>query len=303
MRKIFAVFLSVLIIMSLFVPAFADAAPSYDDSLVARNMTKAEFADYCDELASSKSRSVSMLSEEEILDLLGAYSMSTDEKRAEYESILNDHGCYIYSCTSAANTRSQPGDVSMGTVAITYIPYTQEWVVGFSGRWTSVDPVEDEWDELESLPEIDDTQNIGGLDAAGIIFYNTSGSTPNMLSSMCKVTNDGDLEYTTTSPSTYNSAQGVAFQYQDYARVLGYQNWLTEVVYDYLGHVFTVSMTFDSSFEFFNGAARGFYVHTWDQTSITSIGFSADVTGFGLDLSWSNEGYSFQCYSNSDTQF
>ena len=301
MRKLIAMLVALTMLSSSIIPAFAVTL-----EVDTASMTKAEFADYCDSLAATTRAIPSILSKEDALKLMDLYSRSSGMERLAYEQQLNQGGYYIYSDGSEdgqVTPCSQPGDVSLGTVVVTYIPYTQEWVLGYSGRWLNMGPISEEMSGWVT-PYVGSRENIGGYDAAGIILYNTSGATPNMVHTQCIVYDqDSSHSYSSTSPSTYNSREGSAFQYQDYVQVDYFDVVSGNYSYFYLGYVFTVAMTFDSSFAQFNGKARGFYVHTWDTTSITSIGFDVGVGSFGLNVAWVNQGHSFQIYSNADTTF
>lgn len=263
-------------------------------------MTKAEFAEYCHNLNSAKARTASVLSQGEVDQLLMQYALSqSSTERTQLENQLNAAGVYIYSGKNEyqVSPLSEPADVTVNAVICSYNDNTGDWSLVGGGHWNNVGVIWEDTDEIASY--VGQEIEIGGFDAMGILIVNNSGTVPTLKASFGQITNGaGNVTTTIDNPSTYDTSKGIGYLYQDYLTVIN-----SSLQAYYTGYGFAAVMRFDSSFVNWNGTARAFYYHTWDETSITGLGFSVGVTEVGVDVSWANEGHSFPMFSRSDTTF
>lgn len=142
--------------------------------------------------------------------------------------------------------------------------------------------------------------DVGGADAFGITYYNTSGTYNTAVKSSSFVASSGNgWVKNSGSPSHGNGKLGVAFEFQDQARLL------TACCdnFEFLGNNMSIVMTYDSNFSNFHGYARTFYTHTWDKAGITSINFGASSSSYGVNVVVSNTSYGWTIYNGSDATF
>ena len=136
----------------------------------------------------------------------------------------------------------------------------------------------------------------------GITFYNTSGPAPTVKSTYAEI-GDGTGNFNQySSPAIMDSSTGAGFLFQDHiicTEVTG----LFSYDWAYFGQMFDITIRFDSSFSAFNGKARAFVYHTWNDTSITSIGLTGGADSFGVTVSWQNAGNSWPAFSSGETPF
>jgi len=303
MKKALCIIISIIMItLSGSTAIFAESLNDNLSVVRSNGMTKAEFATYCDRLyaqtvQTSQKRETT---ESEIESLLKEYNRT---KSIEVEAKLNQAGVFVYSSSSSAqNTRtSDNGHVFISDVSITYSSQKQEWTVSAGGYWTDLSGIADESGTWVGFYE-GATRNIGGLDAFGIAFYNTSGTVPTMKSCYAEI-GDGTGNFDQySSNAIMDSSTGAAFLYQDHLICTRVTGWFS---YDwaYFGQMFDITMKFDSSFSAFNGKARAFIYHTWEDTSITSIGVNVGSDSFGINVGWENEGNSWPAFSSGETPF
>lgn len=300
MKKVTSILiLTCLLFLSLSFTISATAnSESYTVDSTRSSLSKSQFADACEEQYTDEVEHKS-LSDEEVSNLILLYRQSGDLK---YEQELNNAGIYLYSSSTSyvsTNARtSEPTDVIMNTCEVLYNITKDQWIVKFIGNWKSIDPISDEV-HVWFNPSEGDTMNVGGYDAVGMVFYDTSGGSPKKIDSYATIrSSDTVTSSTSKNPDTYDDSYGVIFRIQDYI-ICRKNTSIFTYEWDYVGAIFETSMTFDSSFENFNGKAKGLYVHTWKSSSVTSIG----VGWINFDLSWVPEDYSFSCYSNTAVEF
>ena len=266
-------------------------------------MTKREFLEYCHELRQNSPTPKIVLSQEEVDDLIIQYILSSSDDKKEIEVQLNAAGFFIYSDSTQLTTQpySEPNDITISGAMVLCDENTGNWSISAGGTWRdkNLSAISDEagfW-----LHAIGSTKNIGGYDAVGLVIYNTSGRTPSLVRSYAQINDGAGHSVRLTNPSTYNSGRGIAFQYQDYITVT--ETSMTGYKFNYYGYGYVAVMTFDNSFLDWNGTARGYYAHTWSNTTIDSIGFNLSTTYYGLNISWSENKNHFLAFSNMDTKF
>lgn len=296
--KVTSLLISFALCVGLCTPAFA--AFKVDTSA----MTKAEFAEYCHSLRNNDTRSSSLLSTDEAEDLLMKHAMCTNtQTKAQIEKELNASGYFLYKDgteSSPISPLSEAADCTISGVIVWYDDNTDTWTMTAGGHWTNLDAIFDDagfW-----IFDVGYTHDIGGYDAVGIVIQNTEGKTPSLLSSHAEIYDGDDTTVTLKNPSTYDTGKGIAFEYQDYITVTK-NTGITTYDFNYYGYGYSAIMRFDSSFRDWSGTARGFYTHTWSDTTINSIGFNVGAANFGLDISWSENKNKFLAFSNMDTQF
>lgn len=205
---------------------------------------------------------------------------------------------------------SEPADVVSNQVSIFFDSLPQNWVVYGSGAW-----VNDNW--FDDMPgggwtSKGQIKNLGNFNAVGITYYNTSGRyDTRVVSSYANIMSDkGDENGNTwnlisTSPSSGDGQYGVSFQFQDKVKLIGspWQIVIPKSDFSYLGASFNVMITYDKNFTNWNGNARAFYVHTWDEAVINKISFNVSGKEFGVEFDISNSNKSYPAFSNRDTSF
>ena len=217
----------------------------------------------------------------EIIDSESSIEIASErEAKSSYEILeeyLNANGAYIYNMESSALESYAVGstDVNMRTVLMVYDSVDNKWLVTGGGHWKNAN-------YLEGIPKISvytGAKNIGGFDAVGFEFVDTSGTIPTLLSSSGYI-HDGNGNGTILyNPSNGNSKHGVVFQYQDEAY---YSSNLKGI--GYMGYGFSAQGIYNDDFEYYNGCAKSYYAHTGKNGSIESFDINAD----GFKAVWRN---------------
>ena len=184
-------------------------------------------------------------------------------------------------------------NVTLSKPSIYYDSFSSQWVVSANGSWLN-----EGW--KADVPLCCYPINIGYDDAFGITYYNTSGTYATVVkgSSFVARSSKGWTQ-SSSYPSDGNGKIGVAFQYQDRVRL--YQTCCNAI--EYLGESLSVVMTYDSGFSKFNGYARTFYTHTWDESDITGITFGVGKGSYNVDVRLSDTVKGWTIYSTGDTAF
>lgn len=195
---------------------------------------------------------------------------------------------------------SQGSDVTMDKPEIYYDSLARQWIVSGGGHWNNKNWF---YDFLNIWPS--NTKNVGNFDSFGITYYNTSGSYNTAVKSSYGYWTDGNGWYVSTyNPSHGDGKYGVAFDFQDVAKIINPNElYIDPEDVTYLGSEFFAIITYDSNFTNYNGYARTFYVHTWDNAIINSITFGVSGKQFGIDISISNVEHSFKIFNGSDSVF
>lgn len=264
-------------------------------------MSKAEFADYCDSLPQAQAN----YSEEEINQLL--HQFATSNYAPEYEQELNRAGYYVYSRPAEDEEQIMPmsdgSAVNLSGVTIMY--GSGKWALIMGGYWTNLSKISSDMSEAGPWLGFYEgaTRNCGGVDAFGFVFYNQSGPMPVTVDSSGFIHNGEGTQIDLYNPSIYQSDKGIMFEYQDYIQCTKYKSPYS-YDWNYMGYGFSAIVHYNSSFENFHGRARSVYCHTWKSTSISKLNFSASKSSFNLGIEFSNnESRQFTIYNGSDTVF
>jgi hypothetical protein len=195
-------------------------------------------------------------------------------------------------------------DITMNSVWITYDATTSRWNVSGGGYWKNTNWFSDKpggWWGYNG-----ETKNMGGVDSVGITYYNTSGTyNTSVISSLGYVTDHNGWSEYMYNPSHGDGRYGIAFDYQDKMKLVS-SNYVCACDakdFVYFGSGFSASITYNSNFSNYNGYARTMYAHTWNTTTINSIGFSGGSSNFGANISWSSNTNRFPIFNGSDTTF
>ncbi|MGQ8873498.1 hypothetical protein [Paenibacillus sp. TSA_86.1] len=195
-------------------------------------------------------------------------------------------------------------DITMNKVWITQDAVTRNWNLTGGGYWKNTAWFDDMGWQVWSNNQI---RNLGGVDSVGITLYNTSGSYTGVqvVSSSGYVTDHNGWTETLNNPSHGNGKYGVAFDFQDKVKYTGgCANFnCSSDYFTYLGKGFAASITYNSTFVNYNGSARSMYAHTWDNTTINSIGLTGGAGNWGINMSWSHSANRWMIVNDSDTSF
>ncbi len=292
--KLLSILSGISLITSLFLGGISVGAEQPAD---ASQMSKVEFAEYCDRLNAQKGRQRSAgLTDEEVTKLLYNYSFSTGDTKQSYEKQLNDAGFYIYtSSENSISTRSTSNKVELEACSIVY-GSDKNWRIYGGGSWLSYLGYKHDLPGFAWFPSVGDKKNVGGLDAVGITIVNQSGTTPDLVRAFAYIHDDHGHEEYYYNAANENHKDGVIFEYQDYQRCLTSGFTYTS---SYMGHGFSATAIYDSSFAKWNGQCRPMYTHTWDKGNISGI----TVGNSGISVSVNNKDYGWTSYGTKTVSF
>lgn len=190
--------------------------------------------------------------------------------------------------------------MTMNAPNIYYDSNTKQWIIIAGGYWK-----DDKW--LDHVPTVQSfPMNVGGRDGFGVGFTATGGKYETKVNSHYAYMSDGQgNEISTTSRSDGDGRQGFGFQLQDYINKTCYcpVYWPpTTEKFSYIGKHFAGLARYDSKFESYNGVATTYYVHTYDESYISSIRFNVSGKTAGVEFNIANAAQSFPAYSN-DVRF
>ncbi|QCT01795.1 hypothetical protein E6C60_1077 [Paenibacillus algicola] len=197
---------------------------------------------------------------------------------------------------------SQPSDVNMNAVNIYADGQTGNWYVTGGGSWNDLTWTADA-PSFRLYPNVGSKKNVGGYDTVGITYYNTSGTYGTTVLSSQGYWHDGvGNSWSSYSPSHGDGKLGAAFDFQDKVRITKV-NWDGSYSYVYEGKGFAATLTYTPNFVYYNGKARTFYGHTYNQATVDNVTFGASTGDFGVDIQLSNTSQGFKAFNNSDTNF
>lgn len=240
-----------------------------------------------------------------ILAKMTAEGVAPDEIEKEMEK----YGVYKLHIPEETQTQFALASVSNSDVAIDtpsiYLHTTSnQWIVSGGGRW-----INDNW--LQNVSDLwffyagtGDTYNIGGTEAFGIGYTNTSGTYSTKVNSVYAYLSDGlGNQITTTSRSDGDGSKGVGFQLQDYARCrVDYANTKDANSLSYIGKNFSCVVRYDYNFVSYDGIATSYYAHTYDQAVVNGVTFGVSGKTAGVSFDIANAQYSFPAFG-ADTRF
>ena len=287
MKKTIALVVSVVVLMCVF--AFSASAASTENSV--SQISLHAFSDVCSAKEQVKSEHTEM-SKEDMISVLNRYAMTGNDA---YMEQLNNAGYYLYNddVENQVSPISAPTDIELYDM-IVRDEGDDTWLVVFFGHWKNLSAISSDNTRWFN-PQEGDHHNIGGLDMVGFRFYNVTGPTPNIKKAYARIeANSYDCDETQilTNPCILDEREGIAYQYQDYLVCTKRHSPFT---YDwaYMGRSFDVVAEFDDSFEEFHGQVRGVYAHSWNDSSVTSVGLSTS----GFSIGWSTTSHHFEMYS------
>ena len=287
-KKITAIVLTVVMAFSVTTPVFAENVDKSNVATVYMNandkMTFAQKMDAKYTLGLSEGL-IQTTSEEDIDALIEAVTFATGAERELLKEELATYGVYVYDTDTRSSTmqpRSTGSDVTVLAPTVIYDAILRQWTVTCGGNWKN-----NNWNEAVV------NGNIGGVDAFGVGYTNTSGTYNSyVVDAMAYIT---DQNQTTTvrteNRSDGDGQKGFGFRLQDY-KTNG----------QYVGYKWYGSCTYDYRFGSYSGIATGYYVHTYSQGNVSAVTFGAGGMSAVVDFTISNEDYSFPAYGD-DTPF
>lgn len=283
--------------------AFVGAVPGYasgymtseDDTTEIVNAKRELVAQHSDEyIANFRNTTEGEERQARIVDLICRMQTGELDSQTAIDR-LEENG--VYRLETDANesdiaVASEPGNVKLNNVTVTYDSYNDTWIVSGGGYWLS-----DAYWRDDTYPYIGiGKKDIGDYDAVGISLYNTSGTYNTRIIESYGYCSSGVEEKYNYNPTICDGRQGAVFEYQDMIN-----NIDGDVVY--LGERFAAVVVYDADFTNFNGYARAFYLHTWSSAVINEIGFGSSDKTWQFNVSITNEEKSFSCYSSGETRF
>ncbi len=303
MKRVLSVFLSILIIIAVTtIPVIAaeTSTPAINSgSIVLDADSKLTFSKQMDlkYTADLKSGKIKRGTIDEIQNLMMQSTFATGQEAESINEILASYGIYKYEPPTSLKSKlldddligimSQNGDVNVIKPSVYYEAWEQTWTITFGGNWKN-----NNW----TYDRIG-VGNIGNVDGYGVGFTNVTKPYTSYVVRQYAYITDQDNNYTvsTTNRSDGDGSLGFGFRLQDYI----YQGLIEG---KYVGYKWYGSCTYNSSFGSYSGLATSYYIHTWSNAVINSIGFNASTTGAGLVLGITNAHNSFPAYS-TDTPF
>ncbi|MBQ4044163.1 MAG: hypothetical protein IJD06_09225 [Clostridia bacterium] len=235
-------------------------------------------------------------------------------------NLLEDLGVFpvestIMSLTTSANVRSSPTAIASNNVAIFYDSVNDTWELGAGVWWDNNDYVNDYPPII--IPRIGDTYNVGGYDGLGIALYDTYGDyTTCTLEDTWLYVSAGSHGISSTSRAPTGSIQaryGVFHQFQDYVQIVeGDDSVVNEYGESvsmekvYFGKHMSVFAVYSGEFANYHGKATFQYVHTWNETQISSVTVGLTVSGTPagvFSIAFTSNAYQFDTHGYSETIF
>ena len=318
MKKITAFILCFAI---LFISTFSVGAVGLSDSIAAANVVaeKRALRDAC--IAKGTSLKLKEMDKDELSEkrqevFNSLFSGETDIDTAVDE--LEELGLYplessvdAYKKYQAEQNMNRSSSTSLlyNNVIVSYDSTDGTWVLGGGVWWGNDSWVYDIPYML--FPSIGASYTVGGQDGVGIALYDLSGSYSNcwLVDTWLYVSaGNGYLATTSHSPTgNFDARYGVFHEFQDYALLIDFNYLTAQSTYLYYGQHMSVFAKYSSEFVNFHGRARLNYAHTWNNSSISSVGVNVDASGTafsgGFNISFANNQYGFQTISPGETLF
>lgn len=288
MRKTICILLSVILILMMPLSAAAtEYSPLSANTFIGNTdnaIQKKQFAQEMDSYYKSlnANHKATTYSTDNVDQLILNATLATGVQKETILNELETYGVFFFE-SSNQNSFVMPcsdiSDVIVYAPEVYYNTSTQEWILSCAGNWLT-----DNW-QTEAT-----SGNVGGYDAFGFNFINTSGSTNfNVKRYSAYLYDQNFLNYKYTSISSNdNYTAGTVFKLQD-----------TVNNNSYIGYRWVGSCTYDKSFENYSGNVIGFYIHTWNNTSISSISVSSNKDGLGVSYTLTSNSNFFEGYGPS----
>lgn len=296
MKKIIALLWSVIFTFAGVVPIYASGYMTSDtETMEIVNAKRELVAQHSDEyIADFRNTIEGEERQARIVDLICRMQTGELDSQTAIDA-LEENGVYMLDTGTNENdvvVASEPGNVKLNNVTVTYDSYNNTWIVSGGGYW-----LKDAYWSDDIYPYVGvGKKNIGDCDAVGISLYNTSGTYNTRVIESYGYCSSGVEEKYNYNPTICDGSQGAVFEYQDMVNNIG-----GDVVY--LGKRFAAVIVYDANFTNFNGYARAFYLHTWSSAVIKEIGFGSSGKTWQFNVSITKEEYSFSCYSSGETRF
>ncbi len=233
--------------------------------------------------------------DEKVNDILFSDNLSSEQKR----NYLAKLGVFeINSDKTVEYAASSSGDVTLDKPEISYDSKTKQYIIKATGKWDKHSYEVPTWSWLS--PSVGSTKDIGGPEAIGISLTNTSGSTSGLvLNSGYGYFYNGAATKISSTLATENDNYGGGYKVQDFIKFTKVDNYVFWYNSEYLYNAYNMTcvLRYNDNFKNYNGSAKLFYAHTWDNTSVTSV--SVSKTGAGLG--WSTDSNHWNAYSYART--
>lgn len=233
--------------------------------------------------------------DEKVNDILFGENLSSEQKRIYLTKLgvfeINPDETVEYAASSS-------GDVTLNKPTIRYDSATKQYIITATGKWNKHSYEVPTWSWW--VPSVGSTKDIGGPDAIGISLTNTSGSTSGLaLKSGYGCFHNGTATETSSTLATENDNYGGGYKVQDFIKFTEVINcflWY-DATYLYNAYNMTCVLRYNNNFKNYNGSAKLFYSHTWDNTSVTSVNLSKT----GAAMAWSKTSNYWNAYSYART--
>ena len=247
------------------------------------------------------------IQKEEIYKKLFAGELSVEKATLQLESlgVFPLESSIKQSVDSEAQTvqLSSFQSITFNDIYVYYDSVLDVWELGGGVYWNDSSWLDDVPYAL--FPYEGMNLDVGGYDGVGISLTQTSGTYNCYLVDTWLYVNEGGGAFDTTTHvpmGGINARYGVFHQFQDYAHLAELNGF--NGTYVYYGKHMSIFAQYSSNFENYHGTARLEYVHTWDETTISSVGISSSISdplGFSVEFSSSNN--YFHIASPSETYF
>lgn len=231
-------------------------------------------------------------------DIINNTTLSEEEKT----QILNDLGVYRVDEGLEVELASSSGNVTLNKPTLSYDSSTKQYIFSGTGYWNSTSAWQNDvanamyWFMVQPWNwAVGKTCNIGGADVVGICISNPSGSTSGLVANSGYGTLQSSGSTKSITLITNNDNYGVAFQPQDRCIITYYsETWVgascfRDYTYNYNAIRFQTIVRYNSSLANYNGRAKTFYAHNWENTTISGVGF----TDSNVSVYFSQDKYSW----------
>lgn len=231
---------------------------------------------------------------QKVKEILSNNSLTMEEKEAFLKDLETYH--FKTKTDNSAQLASTLNDVELYKPDIWYNAYENTYTVHGMGHWVNNDYDAPSW--MWWYPYEGQKITIGGVDALGIYFHNTPSPNPSGVAIVdgWGTFNNGLSNWDNAEVlATSNDCIGGGYKYQDYIEITDVTNnvfWVN-IEYRYSAQNFHCYLNYNSNFANLNGDAKFYYSHTWDDTSVNSVGIYTNGLYCGYN---ENENY-FEAFS------
>jgi hypothetical protein len=296
-KKLIGMLLALTITASLSTgfPSSADSRPvgslKYDQI-----ETKQDLVDYANQEESLKSQQTKNSNSSVDTNKMLADMVFVGDDIDTIASAMENYGVYIYDSESGSSTMSamstDVSDVKVSAPIISYNSSKRQWTVTGGGYWKNTSYIND----VGLL-----SHNIGGNDAFGVGYTSTSGTYSSAVVSLYGYIENADCTVvkSTTDRTDGDGKSGFGFRLQDYV----IPSSIPYAAPDYVGYRFCGQCIYNSNFTNYHGNATTYYVHTWNNTAVSSVSFGISGKVAEINVSLGSSTDYFLAYSGADTAF